>query len=164
MQPELETQYGEPTVPSEEDAPKMAKRRPLGPLFHVRVMLLLALGLLFGLLIGEGLSVPLAVAAAVVALLAAVFVLRLKRFLWLAGLFAVLAVGILRVGLIGPGVVPEGKGTVTGRVCEPAELRDDGTYRVYLEQAVLDGKPISGRVRLYGAFANEPRYGQMVFG
>ena len=162
MQPELETQYEESTVPSEEVSPKKSKRRPKGPLFHVRVMLLLALGLLFGLLIGEGLSVPLAVAAAVVALLAAVFVLRLKRFLWLAGLFAVLAVGILRVGLIGPGVVPEGKGTVTGRVCEPAELRDDGTYHVYLEQAALNGSSISGRVRLYGAFANEPRYGQMV--
>ena len=162
MQPELETEYGEPTIPSEEDTPKMAKRRPQGPLFHVRVMLLLALGMLFGLLIGEGLSVSLAVAAAVVALMAAVFVLRLKRVLWLVAFFAAMAVGILRVGLIGPGVVPEGKGTVSGRVCEPAEQRDDGTYRVYLDAATLDGKPVSGRLRLYAAFAEAPRYGQMV--
>ncbi len=162
MQPELETEYDEPTIPSEEDTPKMAKRRPLGPLFHVRVMLLLALGMLFGLLIGEGLSVSLAVAAAVVSLMAAVFVLRLKRVLWLVAFFAAMAVGILRVGLIGPGVVPEGKGTVSGRVCEPAERRDDGTYRVYLDSASLDGKPVSGRLRLYAAFAEAPRYGQMV--
>ena len=162
MRSELETEYDEQTLPPEHVPSEAAKRRPQGPLFHVRTMLLLALGLLFGLLIGEGLSVPLAVAAAVVALLAVVFVLRLKRFLWLAAVFAVMAVGILRVGLLGPGVVPEGKGTVTGRVCEPAQRRDDGTYRVYLEQATLDGKPISGRVRLYGAFVNEPRYGQTV--
>ncbi len=162
MQLEQQTEYDEPTIPTEDVPPEAAKRRPQGPLFHVRAMLLLALGLLCGLLISEGLSVPLAVAAAVVALMAAVFVLRLKRFLWLAGIFAVMAVGILRVGLIGPGVVPEGKGTVTGRVCEPAELRDDGTYRVYLESAALNGNPVSGRVRLYGKFSDEPRYGQMV--
>ncbi|MPM44514.1 hypothetical protein SDC9_91192 [bioreactor metagenome] len=140
----------------------MSKRHPLGPLFHVRVMLRLALGMLFGLLIGEGLSVSLAVAAAVVALMAAVFVLRLRRVLWLVTFFVAMAVGILRVGLIGPGVVPEGKGTVSGRVCEPAEQRDDGTYRVYLDSATLDGKPVSGRLRLYAAFAEAPRYGQMV--
>ncbi len=162
MRSKHETEFNEPTLPAEVVPPEAAKRRPPGPLFHIRIMLLLALGLLFGLLIGEGLSVPLAVGAALVALMAAVFVLRLKRVLWLAGLFAVLAVGILRIGLIGPGVVPEGKGTVTGCVCEPAELRDDGTYRVYLEQAALDGKPVSGRLRLYAAFANEPHYGQMV--
>jgi len=162
MRFERETEYDDQTLPAEDAPPEAIKRRPLGPLFHVRVMLLLALGLLFGLLIGEGLSVPLAVAAAVVSLLAAVFILRLKRVLWLAVVFAVMAVGILRVGLIGPGVVPEGKGTVSGRVCEPAERRDDGSYRVYLEQATLNGKPISGRLRLYGAFMEEPRYGQTV--
>lgn len=157
-----ETEYGEPFVPPEEPALEKMKRRPQGPLFHVRVMLLFALGLLFGLLIGEGLSVSLAVAAAIVSLLAAVFVVRLKRFLWLALMLVVMAAGILRVGLIGPGVVPEGKGTVTGRVCEPAQRREDGTYRVYLERAALNGDPISGRLRLYGAFFNEPRYGQLV--
>ena len=162
MQPEHEMEYDDPTIPPEDVPPEAVKRRPLGPLFHVRVMLLLALGLLFGLLIGEGLSVPLAVAAAVVTLLAAVFVLRLKRALWLAAVLAVMAVGILRVGLMGPGIVPEGKGMLTGRVCEPAERQDDGTYRVYLEHAALDGKPVSGRLRLYGAFLSEPRYGQTV--
>lgn len=162
MRLEQQTKHDNFMVPSEHIPPEAAKRRPSGPLFHVRIMLLFALGLLAGLLIGEGLSVPLAAGAALAALLAAVFVLRLKRVLWLAGLFAFMAVGILRIGLIGPGVVPEGKGTVTGRVCEPAQRRDDGTYRVYLEHAALDGSPISGRLRFYGAFADEPRYGQLV--
>ncbi|MCE5190088.1 MAG: ComEC family competence protein [Eubacteriales bacterium] len=138
------------------------QRRPLGPLFHVRPMLLLAAGMLFGLLVGESLSIPLAVAAAFVALLAAVFVVRLRRFLWLAAVFAVMAVGILRVGLIGSGTVPEGGGTVLGRVCEQPELREDGTYRVYLDQAELNKNPISGRLRLYAAFSTLPRYGQVI--
>jgi len=162
MQLEQQTEYDDQLIPPEDVPPEAPKRRPQGPLFHVRIMLLLAVGMLFGLIIGEGLSASLAVAAAVVSLLAAVFVLKLRKVLWLAAVFVAMAVGILRVGLIGPGVVPEGKGTVSGRVCEPAERRDDGTYRVYLEQATLSGKPISGRLRLYAAFAEVPRYGQMV--
>lgn len=125
-------------------------------------MPLLALGLLFGLLIGEGLSLLLAIAAAFVSLLAAVFVFRIRRLLWFAVILLMMMVAILRVGLLTKGEVPEGNGTLTGRVCEPAEPREDGTWRVYLESAALNGEPISGRLRLYGAFAEMPRYGQIV--
>ena len=162
MQSETETEFEDiPQTVAEPSAGK-PERRQLGPLFHARPMLILAAGLLLGLLVGEGLSLPLAIAAAVVALLAAVFAFRLTGRVWAAAILLIAAVGILRIGLIQPGVVPEGKGLVTGRVCEPAELREDGTYRVYLTQASLDGKPVPGRLRLYAAFAEQPRYGQLV--
>lgn len=151
-----------PALPSAHFPPEADRRRSPGPLFHVRGMLLLALGMLFGLLIGEGLTPALAVAAALVSLLAAALVYRLRRVLWLAAVLVAMAAAILRIGLIGPGVVPEGKGFVTGRVCEQPELREDGTFRVYLENASLNDEPISGRLRLYAAFTEEPRYGQIV--
>lgn len=162
MRDETATEFEELPQGSADPSMRAVKRRSPGPLFHARVMLLLAAGMLFGLLIGEGLSLPLALAAAFVSLLAAVFVFRLRRFLWLAVVLISMAAAVLRIGLLPPGVVPEGKGTVTGRVCEPAERREDGTWRVYLEDAALNGEPISGRLRLYAAFAKAPYYGQIV--
>ncbi len=162
MQSESTTEFDDCQQSSIEPSAGKQERRQLGPLFHARPMLLLAAGLLLGLLIGEGLSLPLAIAAAVLAVLAAVLVFRLTGLKWAAIILLVAAGGILRVGLIQPGIVPEGNGLVTGRVCEPAELREDGTYRVYLTETSLDGEPVPGRLRLYAAFAEQPRYGQLV--
>lgn len=134
----------------------------LGPLFHIRPMLLAAAGMLLGLLLGEGLSLPLAVAAMFICLLAAVFALRFRRLRWTAVVLIAAASALLRIGLAAPGTIPVGTGVVSGRICELPELREDGTYRVCLSEATRDGDAIPGRLRLFASFPEEPRYGQIV--
>ncbi|MEN6595603.1 MAG: ComEC/Rec2 family competence protein [Clostridiaceae bacterium] len=129
--------------------------------FHARPMLTLAFGLLLGLYLGEQFSLLNAAVAAFVLLLAALGARLTKRAMWSLFLLA-MAAGFLRIALAAPGIAPTGQGAVTGTICEVPELRDDGTYRVYLKDASLDGEAIEGKLRFYGAFAEAPAYGQNI--
>ncbi|HWQ06942.1 MAG TPA: ComEC/Rec2 family competence protein [Feifaniaceae bacterium] len=129
--------------------------------FHARPMLTLAFGLLLGLYLGEHFSLLYAAIAALVLLLAALGARLTKRAMWSLFLLA-MAAGFLRIALATPGIAPTGQGAVTGTICEAPELRDDGTYRVYLKDASLDGEAIEGKLRFYGAFAEAPAYGQNI--
>ena len=164
MQVEISTETDEIPQSVSRSAAELGRRRDSGPLFHVRPMLLLAAGMLLGLLLGDGLSLPLAVAAMFVSMLAAAFTLRFRRTRWVAILLLAAAAAFLRIGLAAPGTIPEGAGVISGRVCEPPERREDGTYRMYLSDATLDGVAIPGKLRLFAAVGEEPHYGQIVEG
>ncbi|MEZ4627997.1 MAG: hypothetical protein R2912_07930, partial [Eubacteriales bacterium] len=131
------------------------------PWFHARPVAVAALGLLFGLLIGDGFSLLRAMIACVVLLVCALAARILKKAMW-AVFLVFMALGFVRVALAAPSQVPTGTGIVQGRICETPETREFGQYRVYLDDATLDGKPISGRLRLFTRFATEPAYGQVV--
>ena len=132
------------------------------PWFHARPVAVAAIGLLFGLLIGDGFSLPRAMIAALVLLVCALAARLLKKAMWTVFLVC-MAVGFVRVALAAPASVPLGTGTVQGRICETPEYREDGSYRVYLADATLDGIPVSGRLRLFARFSETPAYGQAVF-
>ena len=131
------------------------------PWFHARPVAVAALGLLFGLLIGDGFSLSRALMAALVLLVCALASRFVKKAM-LAVFFVCMALGFVRVALAAPVSVPVGSGTVQGRICETPESRDDGSYRVYLTDATLNGAPVSGRLRLFGRFASPPAYGQVI--
>ncbi len=131
------------------------------PLFHARPVAVAALGLLFGLLIGDGFSLSRALIAAVVLLVCALASRLMKKAMF-AVFFVFLALGFVRVTLAAPASIPVGTGTVQGRICETPESRDDGSYRVYLSDATLNGVPVSGRLRLFGRFSSPPAYGQVI--
>ncbi len=131
------------------------------PLFHARPLAIAAIGLLFGLLLGDGLSPTGALLATLVLLLCAFGAKLLKKAMWMLFLVSA-AVGFVRVCLAAPGPVPVGSGMVQGRVCETPEVREDGSYRVYLADATIDGDAISGRLRLFADFAASPAYGQVI--
>jgi len=131
------------------------------PLFHARPVAVAAIGLLFGLLIGDGFSLVRALIAVLVLLFCAVAARVLKKAMW-AVFLVFLAVGFVRVALAAPVSVPVGEGTVQGRICETPEAREDGSYRVYLADATLNGTPISGRLRLFARFSETPAYGQVI--
>jgi competence protein ComEC len=160
MQPQKPTnQYlfsTSPEYPAEADAPRAGN-----PPFHARPMLTLAFGLLLGLYLGERFSLLTAMAAVLILLIAALGAKLVKRGLWALFLLA-MAAGFLRIGLAAPVQSPTGQGVVTGTICETPELRDDGTYRIYLKNAALDGEAIEGKLRFYGAFAETPAYGQNI--
>ena len=132
------------------------------PLFHARPVAVAAIGLLFGLLIGDGFSLLHALIASLVLLLAALGAKLLRRAMWVLFLLF-MAAGFLRVALAAPTSVPSGGGMVAGRICETPEAREDGSYRVYLANATLDGVPVSGRLRLFASFTEVPAYGQVVY-
>lgn len=102
-----------------------------------------------------------ALIAAAVLLLAAFGAKIAKKAMWVVFLLS-MAAGFVRVALAAPAAVPTGTGVVQGRVCEMPEAREDGSWRVYLADATLDGKAISGRLRLFSRFADTPEYGQIV--
>ena len=129
--------------------------------FHARPMLTLAFGLLLGLYLGERFSLLYAAISALALLLAALGARLSKRAMWALFLFA-MAAGFLRIAVAAPGIAPTGQGSVTGTICETPELRDDGTYRVYLKNAALNGEPFEGKLRFYGAFSAAPAYGQNI--
>ena len=131
------------------------------PWFHARPVAAAALGLLVGLLIGDGFSLLRAMIACAVLLVCALAARILKKVMWTVFL-VFMALGFVRVALAAPTAVPTGTGVVQGRICETPEARDFGQYRVYLDDATLDGKPISGRLRLFTRFSGEPAYGQVV--
>lgn len=131
------------------------------PLFHARPAAIAAAGLLFGLLIGDGFSLIRALIAALVLLIAALGARFVKKTMWIVFLLS-MAAGFVRVALAAPSSVPVGTGTVQGRVCETPEAREDGSWRVYLANATLDGVPIDGKVRLFADFFEPPAYGQIV--
>jgi len=131
------------------------------PWFHARPVAVAAFGLLFGLLIGDGFSLLRAMIACVVLLVCALAARILKKAMWTVFL-VFMALGFVRVALAAPTQIPIGTGVVQGRICETPEARDFGQYRVYLDDATLDGNPISGRLRLFTRFATEPAYGQVV--
>jgi ComEC/Rec2-related protein len=131
------------------------------PWFHARPVAVAALGLLFGLLIGDEFSLSRALMAAVVLLVCALSSRLMKKAMF-AVFFVCMALGFVRVALAVPAAVPVGSGTVQGRICETPESRDDGSYRVYLADATLNGAPVSGRLRLFGRFASPPAYGQVI--
>ncbi len=131
------------------------------PLFHARPVAILAIGLLFGLLLGDGMALLSAVISAAVLLIAAFGAKLAKKTMWVLFLLA-MAVGFVRVALAAPASVPNGTGVVQGRICETPEAREDGSWRVYLEDATLDGVSVSGRLRLFGYFSEPPAYGQIV--
>jgi len=131
------------------------------PWFHARPVAVAALGLLFGLLIGDGFSLSRALIAALVLLVCALASRLMKKAMF-AVFFVCMALGFVRVALAAPAAVPVGSGTVQGRICETPEARDDGSYRVYLSEATLNGVPISGRLHLFGDFAVPPAYGQVI--
>ena len=137
MQPQKPTnQYlfsTSPEHPAEADAPHAGN-----PPFHARPMLTLAFGLLLGLYLGERFSLLTAMAAVLILLIAALGAKLVKRGLWALFLLA-MAAGFLRIGLAAPAQSPTGQGVVTGTICETPELRDDGTYRIYLKNAALGG-------------------------
>ena len=124
-------------------------------------MLTLAFGLLLGLYLGERFSPLYAAIAALVLLLSAFGAKLTKRTMWALFLFA-MAAGFLRIALAAPAQSPTGKGVVTGTICETPELRDDGTYRIYLKKAALNGEAIEGKLRFYGSFTEIPAYGQTI--
>ena len=140
---------------------KQTNNTTRAPWFHARPVAVAAIGLLFGLLIGDGFSLPRALIAALVLLACALAAYLTKRVMWTVFL-VFMAVGFVRVSLSVPTSVPTGSGTVQGRVCETPEYREDGSYRVYLSDATLDGTPVSGRLRLFARFAGAPAYGQVV--
>ena len=129
--------------------------------FHVRPVAVAALGLLFGLLIGDGFSLSRALLAALILLVCALASRFVKKAMF-AVFFVCMALGFMRVALAAPTAVPVGSGVVQGRICETPETREDGSYRVYLADATLNGVPISGRLRLFGRFASPPAYGQVI--
>jgi ComEC/Rec2-related protein len=131
------------------------------PLFHARPVAVAALGLLFGLLIGDGFSLSHAMIASLVLLGCALAARILKKAMWTVFLVC-MALGFVRVALAAPVSVPVGSGTVQGRICETPEAREDGSYRVYLADATLDGVPVSGRLRLFADFIESPAYGQVI--
>lgn len=131
------------------------------PWFHARPVAVAAIGLLFGLLIGDGFSLPRAWIAALVLLGCALAAHLTKKAMWTVFL-ACMAVGFVRVALAAPASVPLGTGVVQGEICETPEHREDGSYRIYLEDATLDGVPVSGRLRLFTRFSETPAYGQVV--
>ncbi|MEN6418501.1 MAG: ComEC/Rec2 family competence protein [Clostridiaceae bacterium] len=145
-----------PEDTSEADAP----RNNDAP-FHARPMLTLAFGLLLGLYLGERFSLLYAAISALVLLLAALGARLSKRAMWALFLFA-MAAGFLRIAVAAPGIAPTGQGVVAGTICETPELRDDGTYRVYLKNTALNGEPFEGKLRFYGAFSAAPAYGQNI--
>lgn len=146
---------------SPEDTAGAGAPRADSPPFHARPMMTLAFGLLLGLYLGERFSLLYAAIAVLVLLLAALGAKLTKRALWALFLLA-MAAGFLRIALAAPAQSPTGQGVVTGTICETPELRDDGTYRVYLKNAALNGEPIEGKLRFYGAFAEAPAYGQSI--
>ncbi|MEZ4627502.1 MAG: hypothetical protein R2912_05265 [Eubacteriales bacterium] len=131
------------------------------PLFHARPAAVTAIGLLFGLLLGDGLSLRVALIAVTVLLFTAFGAKLLRKTMWVVLLLA-MAAGFLRVSLAAPDQIPTGSGVVQGRICETPEAREDGSWRVYLADATLDGVPIDGRLRLFGRFAGPPAYGQII--
>ena len=131
------------------------------PMFHARPVAVAALGLLFGLLIGDGFSLLRAGVAAVI-LLCCALASRLLKKAMLALFFFCVAVGFVRVALAAPVSVPVGVGTVQGRIIETPQAREDGSFRVYLSDATLDGVPVSGRLRLFARFSETPAYGQVI--
>lgn len=131
------------------------------PLFHARPVAVAAIGLLFGLLIGDGFSLTRALIAALVLLVCALASRILKKAMF-AVFFVCMALGFVRVALAVPASVPVGDGTVQGRICETPESREDGSYRVYLADATLNGAPVPGRLRLFADFAVPPAYGQVI--
>ena len=149
-----------PGSPAEAEPTPLA-RGGATPLFHARPVAVAAIGLLFGLLLGDGFSLLYALIAAAVLLVAAFGAKLLKKAMWTVFLLA-MAAGFIRVALAAPTSVPTGSGIVQGRVCETPESRENGSWRVYLADATLDGVPISGRLRLFADFASPPAYGQIV--
>ncbi|NLI53333.1 MAG: ComEC/Rec2 family competence protein [Clostridiales bacterium] len=130
-------------------------------MFHARPAAVAAAGLLFGLLIGDGFSLISALVAALALLIAAFGARLAKKAMWVVFLVC-MAVGFVRVALAAPSSVPTGTGAVQGRICETPEAREDGSWRVYLANATLDGTPVDGRLRLFSDFAEPPAYGQIV--
>ena len=145
-------------VPAPSDGEAGAARAPL---FHARPVALAAVGLLFGLLLGDGFSLGNALIAFLVLLLAAFGAKLAKKTMFVVFLLA-MAAGFVRVALAAPDSVPTGNGVVQGRICETPEVRVNGSWRVYLADATLDGKPVSGRLRLFARFTDPPAYGQIV--
>jgi len=131
------------------------------PWFHARPVAVAALGLLFGLMIGDGFSLLRAMIACFILLVCALAARILKKTMWTVFLVC-MALGFVRVALAAPTQVPVGTGTVQGRICETPEKSNFGQYRVYLDDATLDGKPVSGRLRLFADFAEKPAYGQVI--
>ena len=129
--------------------------------FHARPVAVAALGLLFGLMIGDGFSLLRAMIAVLVLLACALAARILKKAMWTVFLVC-MVLGFVRVALAAPTAVPTGTGVVQGRICETPEAREFGQYRVYLADATLDGKPISGRLRLFADFSETPAYGQVI--
>jgi len=142
-----------------QSAPNAEEKSPLW--FHARPVAVAALGLLFGLMVGDGFSLLRALIACVILLICALAARILKKAMWTVFLVC-MALGFVRVALAAPTSVPTGTGIVQGRICETPEKREFGQYRVYLDDATLDGKPVSGRLRLFARFAEEPAYGQIV--
>lgn len=129
--------------------------------FHARPVAVAALGLMFGLMIGDGFSLLRAMIACLVLLVCALAARILKKAMWTVFLVC-MALGFMRVALAAPTAVPTGTGVVQGRICETPEESNFGQYRVYLDDATLDGKPVSGRLRLFADFAETPAYGQVI--
>ncbi len=153
---------GTDTIRPQSHAPTQgAPETESSPWFHARPVAVAALGLLFGLLIGDGFSLTRAMIAALVLLVCALSARILKKAMWTIFLVC-MAVGFVRVALASPVSVPVGEGVVQGRICETPEAREDGSYRVYLADATLNGEPVSGRLRLFARFAEAPDYGQVV--
>ena len=140
---------------------KQTENIPRPPWFHARPVAVAAIGLLFGLLIGDGFSLPRALIAALVLLVCALAARLAKKAMWTVFLVC-MAVGFVRVALAAPASVPLGTGVIQGEICETPEYREDGSYRIYLEDATLDGVPVSGRLRLFTRFSETPAYGQVV--
>jgi len=131
------------------------------PWFHARPVAVAALGLMFGLMIGDGFSMLHAMIAVLVQLVCALAARILKKTMWTVFLVC-MALGFVRVALAAPTQVPTGTGIVQGRICETPEESNFGQYRVYLDDATLDGKPVSGRLRLFARFETKPAYGQVI--
>ncbi|MDD4312245.1 MAG: ComEC/Rec2 family competence protein, partial [Eubacteriales bacterium] len=145
--------------PAAQNAQKSEAKNP--PWFHARPVAVAALGLLFGLLIGDGFSLSRALMAALVLLVCALASRLLKKAMF-AVFLVCMALGLVRVALAAPTVVPVGSGIVQGRICETPEAREGGSYRVYLADATLNGEQVSGRLRLFGRFSAPPAYGQVI--
>jgi ComEC/Rec2-related protein len=151
-------QHEQPNIPAQSAQTAEEKSTPW---FHARPVAVAALGLLFGLMLGDGFSLLRALIACVILLICALAARILKKAMWTVFLVC-MALGFVRVALAAPTSIPTGTGVVQGRICETPELRDFGQYRVYLDDATLDGKPVSGRLRLFARFATEPAYGQVI--
>ncbi|HWQ97745.1 MAG TPA: ComEC/Rec2 family competence protein [Clostridia bacterium] len=151
-------QHEQPDIPAQNAQTAEEKSTPW---FHARPVAVAALGLLFGLMLGDGFSLLRALIACVILLICALAARILKKAMWTVFLVC-MALGFVRVALAAPTMVPTGTGIVQGRICETPELRDFGQYRVYLDDATLDGKPVSGRLRLFADFAETPAYGQVI--
>lgn len=152
-------QQNEQQSKAAQTAPVPEGERP--PWFHARPVAVAAIGLLFGLLIGDGFSLSRALMACLVLLVCALAARILKKAMWTV-LLLFMALGFARVALAAPVSVPVGTGVVQGRICETPEAREFGSFRVYLDDATVNGVPVSGRLRLFARFAEAPAYGQVI--